>query len=115
MTETQQPRKRTPDMRLGQRLELLAVRRKDAAHLLGVSEGTLRNWEAERKGPPFLRASGRAVLYERARLHACMAAHATDPVGGVDVRAPETRRAPNRGAMRDRLLGVYIGMREMRP
>jgi hypothetical protein len=43
MTKTQQPRKRTPDVRLGQRLEPLAVRRKDAARLLGVSEGTLRN------------------------------------------------------------------------
>lgn len=79
MTKTQQPRKRTPNVRLGQRLEFLAVRRKDAARLLGVSEGTLRNWEAERKGPPFLRASGRAVLYEVARLHSWLAAHATDP------------------------------------
>lgn len=76
MTET---KKRNPRTRAGQGIEPLAVRRKDAARLLGVSEGTLRNWEAERRGPPFIRGAGRAVLYELARLKNWMAIHATDP------------------------------------
>ena len=28
---------------------------KDVAHILGVSEGTLRNWRQRGKGPPYLK------------------------------------------------------------
>lgn len=71
--------KRNPARRLAQGLEPLAVRRKDAARLLGVSEATLRNWEAQQRGPAFLRASGRAILYNVATLRSWIASHSVDP------------------------------------
>lgn len=77
-SDQKRPSKRTPRPRLGQALEPLAVRRKDAARLLGVSEGALRLWEAERRGPVFVR-EGKAVLYSVARLRDWMEAHTTDP------------------------------------
>ncbi len=43
-------------------LEPLAVRRQEAARLLGVSEALLRKWAAEGRGPTY-RKEGRAVLY----------------------------------------------------
>lgn len=39
------------------------VRAPEAARLLGVSEGTLANWRAQRKGPRFARMGTRTVVY----------------------------------------------------
>jgi len=41
------------------------ISRTDLAQQLGVSESTLRRWEAERCGPPCIRA-GRKIYYRRA-------------------------------------------------
>lgn len=40
------------------------ISRADLAQQLAVTEGTLRRWEAERWGPPCIRA-GRKIFYRR--------------------------------------------------
>lgn len=58
MNETQ-PRPKTSEGLMGG-----WISRPDLAQQLGVSESTLRRWEAERWGPPCIRA-GRKIYYRR--------------------------------------------------
>ena len=44
------------------------VRRRDAARILGLAEGTLANQAAQKRGPAFHRI-GRTVLYDVNELH----------------------------------------------
>jgi hypothetical protein len=50
------------------------LRTKDAAAFLGIAPQTLRNWKAQRIGPPARKLSGRLVVYSLDDLHAFMAA-----------------------------------------
>lgn len=38
------------------------------AELTGLKEQTLTNWRSQRKGPPFIRISNRAIRYDRAEV-----------------------------------------------
>ncbi len=46
---------------------------KEAAHFLGVPEGTLAQWRSQRRGPPYVKLEERLVRYRQSDLEGYIA------------------------------------------
>lgn len=56
---------------------------KQAARYVGISEGALRLWRADGKGPRYFRAGEKLVRYRRADLDGWIEARLSAPAGAV--------------------------------
>lgn len=54
---------------------------KQAAKYLGISDGALRLWRSERKGPRYFRAGEKLVRYRRADLDSWIETRLSEPSG----------------------------------
>ncbi len=64
-----------------QNTQSVRLSERDAASFLGITQRTLQDWRARRRGPAFIRL-GRRIAYDRADLERFLAANRVEPAQG---------------------------------